>query len=175
MKKLAIDLNEIQKAMEDIVRDAFEYFLDIKSGDVIILSQEIINRAWQILRESFDDDMDDYEEVEFDEVIDIPEWMEDEIELALNIFISEKERYMRIPERNPQNGFAAMIAFTEGLENVELKDKLTSILDGQGAFRRFKHALEPYPRERKLWYGFNSKVAKQESEGWLKSIGIEPA
>jgi len=170
MKKPDIDFDEIQKAMEDTVRDAFEYFLDIESGRVIILSQEIINRAWQILRESVDDDMADYEEVEFDEVADIPEWMEDEIELALNIFISEKERYMRIPERNPRHCFAAMIEFTRGLENVELKAKLTSILDGKGAFRRFKDALEHYPQERKLWYGFNAKTAKQEIEGWLKSI-----
>lgn len=173
MKRLNIDFDEIQKAMEDVSREAFEYFLDIETGDVIILSEDIINRAQQILDETYDEDMADYEEVEFDEDYDIPEWMEDEIELALDIFIVEKDRYVRIPERNPLNGYTAMREFTDRLENIQLKEKLQNILDGKGAFRRFKDALEPYPKERKLWYGFNAKTMKKEIEEWLKTVAIE--
>jgi hypothetical protein len=173
MKKPDIDCDEIQKAMEDTMRDAFEYFFDTETGSVIVLSQEIINRAWQILRESFDDDMTDYEEVEFDEIIEIPEWMEDEIELALNIFIYERTRYIRIPERNPRSVFTSMVEFAKGLEDPRLKEEIGSLLEGKGAFRRFKDALEPYPKERKLWYGHNAKVAKKEIEEWLRTLEID--
>jgi hypothetical protein len=172
MKKLDIDYDDIQKAMEDTEREAFEYFIDIETGDVIILSQEIINRAWNCLRDSVDEDMADYEEVEFDEIMDMPDWMEDEIELALDIFIHERERYIRIPERSPRDGYSSMIEFTNGLENADLREELRGILTGKGVFRRFKDALESQPKERKLWYGFNAKAAKKEIEAWLKSLGI---
>lgn len=165
-----IDFDEIQKAMEDISRDAFEYFIDIETGDVIILSEDIINRAHQLLEDTYDEDMEEYEEVEFDEDYDIPEWIEDEIELALDIFINETDKYVRIPERDPQKGYASMREFTDRLENIQLKEKLQSILDGKGAFRKFKNALEAYPKERKLWYGFNAKAMKKEIEEWLKVL-----
>ena len=175
MKKLNIDFDELQKAMEDTEREAFDYFLDAETGDVIILSEDIINRARFILDECLDEDMADYEEVEFDEEHDLPEWMEDEVELALDIFINEKERYARIPERRHRNGYSAMKEFTDGLDkNPKLRDKLSAILDGKGAFRRFKDALAPYPRERKQWYRFNAKVVRDEIMEWLKSIGVEP-
>ncbi|MBI5641291.1 MAG: hypothetical protein HZA17_12790 [Nitrospirae bacterium] len=173
MKKLVVDFDEIQKAMEDTERDAFEYFLDKETGNIVILSQEIISRAYAILDEEFDEDLAEYEEVEFDEEYAVPDWMEDEIELALDIFINEKERYVRIPERLHRDGYNTMKEFCGQLENKELSGQLMQILDGKGAFRRFKDALETYPRERKSWYAFNAKIAKKEIENWLKSIGIE--
>jgi hypothetical protein len=173
MTKFLIDFDEIQKAMEDTARDAFDYFLDRKTGDVIILSEEIIGRAREILDEEFDDDMADYEEVEFDAEYDIPDWMEDEVDLALRIFLEEQDRYVRIPERRPESVFSAMREFTERLEDALLKENLLAILDGKGSFRRFKDALEPYPKERKQWYGFSARKAKKEIEDWLRSIDIE--
>ena len=173
MEKLKIDFDEIQKAMEDISREAFDYFLDIQTGDLIILSEDIIARAQTVLDESIDEDMEDYDEVEFDEDQDIPDWMEEEIELAVDIFLHEKDRYARIPERNSGSAYAAMKGFTEGLEDTLLQESLTAILDGKGAFRKFKAALESHPKERKMWYGYNAKAAKLEIEAWLKSLGIE--
>ena len=87
MKALKIDFDELQKAMEDTVRDAFDYFLDTETGDIVILSEDILRRARGLLSEGFDEDMADYEEVEFDVPVEVPEWMEDEIELALDIFL----------------------------------------------------------------------------------------
>jgi Uncharacterised protein family (UPF0158) len=172
MKKPDIDYDEVQKAMEDTVRDAFDYFLDTETGDVVILSEEIIARAKALLAEEFDEDMSDYDEVEFDRDYDIPDWMEDEVELALDIFLERKDRYLRIPERMPESVFSAMRAFTEGLENSELKEELMALLEGKGSFRRFKDALEPYPKERKQWYRFSAKMARKEITDWLNATGI---
>jgi hypothetical protein len=173
MKKLKIDSDEVQKAMEDISREAFDYFLDIETGDVIILSEDIIERAEKVLCEGIDDDMADYEEVEFDEETDVPDWMEEEIELALDIFLHEKGRYVRIPERNSQKAYEAMQEFAQRLEDKPLQEEVQAILNGKGAFRKFKDALEPYPKERKMWYGYNAKSAKKEIGEWLQSIGIQ--
>jgi len=167
-----IDFDEIQKAMEDTDRDAFDYFLDTKTGEIIILSEDIINKAQEILDESYDDDIGDYEDVEVEEVPIIPEWMEDEIELALDIFIYDKDRYTRIPERTPRYGYETMKAFAETLKDDSLRENLLELLDGKNAFRRFKDSLAPYPKERKLWYGFNARASRNEITAWLLSIGF---
>jgi hypothetical protein len=173
MRKLNIDFDEVQKAMEDTVRDAFDYFLDVETGEVLILSEDILNRARSLLSRDFDEDMEDFEEVVFDREIDIPAWMEDEIELALDIFLSG-DNYVRVPERAPRNVYAAMNEFIEQLENAQLRNELRQMMTGQGTFRRFKNALEPYPKLRKLWYGYNAKIARREIMEWLRSLSIEP-
>jgi hypothetical protein len=170
MKKNRIDFDEIQKAREDTERDAFDYFLDRKTGEVIILSEDLITKAREILSRSYDDDIADYDDVEPDEVPEIPEWMEDEVELALEIFVDNSERYIRIPERNHALAFAAMKDFTASLDNDALKNMLLRALDGQGSFRNFKNILGPFPKERKAWYNFNAKAARKEIEEWLSSM-----
>lgn len=169
-KKMTVDFNEVQKAMEDTARDAFDYFLNRESGEIVILSEDIIRKAQEILEESYDEDIGNFEDVEVEKVPFIPEWMEDEIELALDIFIYEKERYVRIPERCPQYGYNTMKAFAATLEDQALKNTLLELLEGKNAFRRFKDALGSHPKERKLWYGFNAKTARNEIETWLKSL-----
>lgn len=171
MRRLKINFDEIQKAQEDTERDAFDYFLDKKTGEVIILSQDIINRAWEILSESYDD-IADFEDVEPDEIPDIPEWMEDEIELALDIFMNEHDHHVRIPERNPAKTYAAMTEFAATVQDHTLKDSLCSVLDGSGSFRKFKDILAPFPKERKLWHGFNAKASKKEIEEWLNTCQL---
>jgi len=173
MKKLHINFDEIQKAAEDTEREAFDYFLERETGEVIILSAEIIDLAKNILAQSYDDDIADYEEVEPDELPEIPEWVEDEIELALHVFLLDQDRYARIPERKPSDTYAAMKKFADTLENRQLGAQLYQALNGHGAFRNFKNLLAPYPKERKLWHNFNAKVAKKESKSWLESLDIE--
>jgi hypothetical protein len=173
MSKLNIDFDELQKAMEDTVRDAFDYFLDLETGEILILSEDILNRARVLLSRDFDEDMEDFDEVVFDREIDIPLWMEDEIELALDIFLGG-DNYVRIPERAPRNVYAAMNEFIDQLEDARLGEELRPMLSGEGTFRRFKNALEPYPKIRKLWYGYNAKIARKEIMEWLRSLSIEP-
>jgi len=172
MKRSDINFDEIQKAQEDTEREAFDYFLDIITGEVIILSEDIINKAWEILSETYDD-IADFEDVEPDEIPEIPEWMEDEIELALNIFMDEQDHYIRIPERNPAKTYAAMTEFVNTVQNQTLKDSLFSVLDGPGSFRKFKDSLASFPKEKKLWHGFNARASRKEIAEWLKTCLIE--
>jgi hypothetical protein len=172
MRRLTVDFDEVQKAMEDTVRDAFDYFLDLKTGDVLILSEDILDRVRLLLSRHIDEDMENFEEVVFDHEILIPTWMEDEVELALDIFLGG-DSYVRIPERSPRNVFAAMAEFIEHIQDAGLREGLRQLLSGQGTFRRFKDALEPYPKLRKLWYGYNAKAAKREIMEWLESLSIE--
>jgi hypothetical protein len=175
MEKLKVNFEEIQKAMEDVSRDTFDYFIDLETGDVISFSEEILSEIKSRLYDSDSDEIEeDIEYVEFDEEPDLPDWMEDEVEIALEILLDESGRYARIPERKPPNAYKSMADFIETVEDSALKEKLSLALDGKGAFRRFKSISIDYPKERKRWHGYNAKGIKKEIIEWLKSLGQEP-
>jgi len=175
MRTLKINFDEVQKAMEDVVRDTFDYYLDLETGEVAAFAEEILAEARSRLYDSdFDEIDDDTEYVEFDEEPELPEWMLDEIELALEILLDE-ERFIRIPERSSVAAFESMAEFADSVQDPFLKEKLHSALDGKGAFRNFKDTLIEYPKERKRWHGYNAKTIKKEITEWLASVGIEAA
>ena len=168
MKLLKIDFNEIQKAMEDVSRDAFDYFLNLETGSVVTISVDALEGAKSSLYKG-------------DELIDesslgayeMPEWIEDEVELAIRIF-SEKQRYVRIPERESQGVYALMKKFTEGIDELMPHDELSAALNSHDSFSRFKKALGDYPTYRKKWFALNAGAMKKIITEWLESIGIKP-
>lgn len=175
MKILKIDFDEIQKAMEDIVRNSFDYYLDLHAGEVIVVSEDILGEVKARLYEGdYDDIGDNIEYVEFSEEPYLPYWMEDEVELVLEVLLDEAGRYVRIPERDSPEAHNVMFEFIETVKDPFLKEELTNVLNGKGAFRRFKDVLINYPRERKRWHGFNAKAMKKIIIEWLRSLGIEP-
>jgi len=173
MRILRIDFDEIQKAMEDIVRDSFDYYLDLHSGKVIAVSEDILSDVKAKLYESELDDLgDDIEYVEFSEEPTLPYWMEDEIELVLEVLLAGDGRYDRIPERSSPEAHSVMAGFIETVKNPVLKEGLTNALNGKGAFRRFKDILLDDPKERKRWHGYNARAMKKVIVEWLRSLGI---
>ena len=124
MKKLKVNFDEIQKAMEDVVRDNFDYFLDIETGEVIAFSEEMLEEAQSSLHvEDFDDMMDEIESIEFDEVPDLPEYMEDEVETILDILLDESGRYFRIPERPSSVAYESMSRFIDTVADSDSENK----------------------------------------------------
>jgi len=175
MRILRIDFDEIQKAMEDVVRDSFDYFLDLQTGEVMALSEDILSEVGARLYEGdFDEIGDNVEYIEFSEEPNLPCWMEDEVELVLEVLLNENGRYVHIPERYASEAHHVMTEFLEIIKNPVIKEELTHVLNGKGAFKRFKNVLISYPKERKRWHGFNAKAMKRVIIEWLKSLGIEP-
>jgi hypothetical protein len=175
MKILQIDFDEIQKAMEDVVRDSFDYFLDLHTGEVIALSEDILSEVGARLYEGdFDEIGDNVEYVEFSEEPNLPCWMEDEVELVLEVLLDGNGRYALIPKRYSIEAHQVMVEFLETVEDSVMKGELTIALNGKGAFRRFKNVLISYPKERKRWHGYNAKAMEKVIIEWLKSLGIEP-
>lgn len=175
MKMLKVDFDEIQKAMEDIVRDSFDYYFDTETGEIISLSEEMLEEIESRLYDEGDEELDeDIECIEYDEEPELPDWMLDEIDLALEVLLDESGRFVRIPERPSDKAYKTMSGFTESLEESVLKVELMDALNGKGAFRKFKDVLIHHPKERKKWHGYNAKVMKKEITAWLESIWVEP-
>jgi len=175
MKKLKVNFEDIQKAMEDVSRDTFDYFLDLETGEVITFSEEILREVETKLSvDDYEDIEDDIEYIEFDEDPDLPDWMADEVELALEILFGEDERFIRIPKRASSMAYESLFRFIETVEDASLGKELSSALDGKGAFKRFKDVLLAHPKERKRWHGYNAKAMKRAIIEWLRSIRIDP-
>ncbi|OGW40486.1 MAG: hypothetical protein A2Y97_10235 [Nitrospirae bacterium RBG_13_39_12] len=176
MNRYKVNFDEIQKAMEDVSRDTFDYFLDIETGEVMALSDEILGEIKSRLYDSDSDEIgDDIEYIEYDEEPEIPDWMEDELEMALEILLNENGRYIRIPERKPSRAYKTMADFIDTLEESVLREKLSGVLNGKGAFKRFKKVLIDYPKERKKWHGYNAKAVKNEIIEWMNTLDKKPA
>jgi hypothetical protein len=175
MKLLKIDFDKIQKAMEDVVRDSFDYFLDLRTGEVIALSEDILDAVEVRLYEGdFDEIGDSIEYIEFSEEPTLPLWMEDEVEIILDVILDKNGRYARIPERYSSEAHRVMSEFLENVEDPVLNRALNHALNGKGAFRRFKDALINYPKERKRWHSYNARAMKKVIIGWLESLEVEP-
>lgn len=168
MKLLKIDLNEIQKAMEDVSRDAFDYFLDLETGEVKRISGDALEGAKDSLYKG--GELIDEPSLE---TFDMPEWIEKEIELAIRIF-SEKGRYVRIPERESADAYNLMKRFTEGIDELRSYDELSAALNSPNSFSSFKKALSAFPEHKKKWFAFNAKAMEKTISDWLASIGVKP-
>jgi hypothetical protein len=168
LKLLKIDFNEIQKAMEDVSRDAFDYFLDLETGSVVTISVDALERAKGSLYKG--DELIDESSLE---KFIMPDWIEDEVELIIKI-LSEKERYVRIPERESQGAYSLMKRFAEEIDELSPHDELSAALNSLDSFSRFKKALSNFPEHRKKWFALNAGAMKKTITEWLNSIGIKP-
>jgi hypothetical protein len=175
IKTLKVNFDDIQKAMEDVSRDTFDYYFDAETGQVISFSEEIMREITSRLYDSdFEDIREGIEYIEFDEEPDLPDWMLDEVDLTLEVLLNREERYVRIPERRTSDAYQSMVDFIKTVEGPMLKEELSLALNGKGAFRKFKDILINHPKERKRWHGYDAKTMKREIRAWLSSLGIKP-
>jgi hypothetical protein len=66
-----------------------------------------------------------------------------------------------------------MEAFIETVEDDQVRPWLWRLIQGRGAFRRFKDALLDYPDLRERWFAFRDARAEQRMMDWLEVRGIE--
>lgn len=154
--------------MEDVSRDAFDYFLDLETGSVVTISVDALEGVKSSLYKG--DELIDESSLE---AFEMPGWIEDEVELAIGIF-SERERYVRIPERESKEVYALMKRFTEGIDELRPHDELSAALNSRDSFSRFKKALSNFPEHRKKWFALNVGAMKKTITEWLESIGVKP-
>ncbi len=170
MGKRRLNYDEIQKAMEDVRRDRYDFFLDLETLGVVTVSMAVLEEALSAL---YGGTSPEYErEVVFDSDVNLDAELSDSCEENLDAALSvllDGERYLRIPERNAREAFEVMRSFAETVKDGELRRRLLDSLDGRGAFRRFKDVLLSDKRERKRWHGYNAKAMRAVIDGWLQA------
>jgi len=142
MRKVKTNLSELTDAFDNC-RIGYEYYLDLETGELLLVSDEFMDTA---------------------ETEEIYERLDD-----------EPERYLSIPTESSREGYQDMVAFTESLEDENLKEKLCIALNGRGAFRRFKDVLLSYLKRREEWFKFQNERLEKRVMEWLEENEIELA
>jgi Uncharacterised protein family (UPF0158) len=91
----------------------------------------------------------------------------------MHVRISSDAQYLRIDSVSSREQYRWMERFIPLTEDMELREKLVSAIDGKGAFRRFKDALLSSTPERERWFEFRSERLRTFMEAWLEAHAIK--
>jgi hypothetical protein len=148
-----VKLSAIVEALE-LQNDETEYFLDLNSGEVHLLTPD-----------------DQYSAEEDDPLEDYPEWQRPNIEVARRLANGEDESLIELPSRWDVNEYGIMETFCHAQPAGKQRDSLESAIQGKGAFRRFKDML----RSLDLfddWHRFRSEKLKTIAADWCQANEI---
>lgn len=82
------------------------------------------------------------------------------------------EKSIILPTQYEINEYQIMVDFIDTIDNIEIKDNLHRLIQGKGAFRRFKD----YCAEMDIiqeWYNFKDKRYKEIAIDWCKQNELE--
>lgn len=173
-RKLPIDLEELMLAFDTHLMEA-HYYLDLETGDVILVTDEASHLAEVIVESIPEDEEITREALEAAlEERDEQDWLgEDAIQAAL-VEEGLSTRYVEVPAVESREGYRDMEAFIEAVADPQLQRELERAIDGRGAFRRFKDVLLDYPAERQRWFAFQNDIMRRRVLDWLDAMDIEP-
>jgi hypothetical protein len=155
-KRLMIEFDQLEWAMNDTMRDINDYYLDTETGEVYTLPAELVEAA----RSAEESDA-------------LPAWELDLLPVAEAVADGDP-RFVRVPEGDPTDAWELISQFIGTVEDEQVAGALADAARGRGAFARFKAALRRHPQIEERWFEFESAHAGAAAREWLASLSIEP-
>lgn len=149
---MLVKLKDIIEGIEMQSEDSWA-FLNKETREIVYVSEEALGMA------------EDGEEPE-----DLPEWEQDELELAYEI-IDESENFIQLPSPNDIDEYKMVENFCNDISDSKIKDALFSSIKGKGAFRRFKENLERFGLI-DAWYEYRENEYKKIAAEFCESHHI---
>lgn len=91
---------------------------------------------------------------------------------ALQRIAEQPGRFVRLRPVSSREQHGWMLCFTATVEDLELRARLTHVLENTGSFRRFKQTLESAPGERRRWIELRAGLLREHIEKRLGRHGI---
>jgi hypothetical protein len=107
MKKLKVNVAEIADAMESSYDGEHHHYLDIETGKIILILDEVQSAIENDNQEKIDD---------------FPDWEKDFVDETKQVLADTQGRYLEIPTLLPKDGYKQMEIFTEAVKNSSLKN-----------------------------------------------------
>ncbi len=152
MRKLKIDLSDLEMAFTTEQTFGMNYYLDLESGKVMMTTEDD-RRAVDDFLEELGAEADDSEiDAKFEgwlEEYGCPAWQVDNIRDAFLIEREFLDRFIHVPKQESRNGYDDMADFAETVTNHRLRELLFAALNGKGPFRRFKDVLAELSRTKR--------------------------
>lgn len=152
---MKVKLQEIIDGM-DMQLEGTSTYLCRRTGEVVSVS---------------DDDLRTAEEIEDDEIEKLPDWQQDNINLAIDI-IENFEDYEELPTQFDINEYEMMENFCYTIKDNGKMDLLLDAIRGKGAFRRFKDKVHDFGLTDE-WYQYRDDCYKQKAIEWCKDNDLE--
>lgn len=129
---------------------------------------------WEALEDAFENnapEVHSYLHVKTGEVLRVVDGIADP---EMHSRIALDSNYMRIDPVSSREQYRWMERFIPMVTDAQVQERLTTAIDGKGAFRRFKDVLMSYSTERERWFAFRSERLRVFMEAWLSAHGLRP-
>jgi hypothetical protein len=174
MKQLAIDWGDLALAFDSSFGE-MSYYLDIETGQVLVVTDEARWAMEQIYEAQYDPDNPDAFDLETAlSQSDLHDWQKDDVRTADFVEHHFGSRVISIPQATPYEAYDQMQDFIATIEDDRLRNRLLDATHGRGAFGRFKAVLGQHLAEEQRWYAFQDNQLRWQILRWLASEGIEP-
>jgi hypothetical protein len=169
-----IDMEELVIALDN---DFYElhYYLDLETGQVLMIPDEFRRELDEIYDEIYDDEGNRIVSLE-DHLRerDDPDWQQELLLEADRIEQGYGRRYIAVEGREPYSDYNDMQRFIRTVADDRLRDHLWDAIQGRGAFRRFRDLLARHPDVEEAWFEFKDARLRGRVVAWLEANGIEP-
>jgi hypothetical protein len=173
-RKVKVDLGELAIALDTDFSELQQY-LDLETGRIVPIMEEIARDLDEIYDEIFDEDgnrqvsLEDYLQQRDD-----PDWQKEMMLDADRVEQGYGTRYIRVERDDPYDDYRAMEHFIGSLQDAHLRERLWHAIQGRGAFRRFKDLLARHPNVEDEWFEFKDARLRKRVANWLDYHDIEP-
>lgn len=160
--KIAEIVDELQMQF-----DEWPSFLNSKTGKVVNVSTESLNKAELIIEQR---EEEEYSEEALAAILNDDD-MEDVLKLAIEVEWNF-ENYIRLPDQFELDEYSMMEDFCYSIKNEKQSNALLEAISGKGAFRRFKDKIQ-YFGIQDDWYAYRDECLKQVAIKWCEANNIE--
>lgn len=173
MRKIHIDFPALMAAFE-YSSPEISYYLDLETGEVLMVADQTRWHLEAIYEEFFDLDSEDaFDLAKLVAQLGLPDWQQQTLLEADQIEEAYITRYISIPQITSHEGYNDMQSFIPTVKDRQLQEKLWYAISGKGAFKRFKDILLDYPAERQRWFDFKNEMLEKRVVDWLEEMEIE--
>ncbi len=173
MRSLDVDIDTLLAAFE-YNTDEVDYYLDLETGRVVMIGEEIQWELEAMYEEFYDPDAD--EDFDLKHVLQqrgLPEWRQHALLQADEVEEYYIRRYIDVPASDVTAAYGDLQAFTNTVDDKELRQDLWRAISGSGAFGKFKHILRNHPEQRERWATFSNRRARKRVLDWLAEQEIQ--
>jgi hypothetical protein len=149
---VTVRLRDVVEALDSAMEE-HSYYLDKRTGEIILLTSEELQAA------------------EEDELIsEYPDWQRNSILKAREV-LSNPGDFFQLPDQFDVHEYKIMEDFCLAFEDRRIGQELLRLIKGSGALRRFKNAINEMGIE-EAWYEFKRSELEKIAIEWLEENEI---
>jgi hypothetical protein len=168
--RLTVDMMQLETAFEAAGPETTPY-LDRDTGAVLFVTAEDEKASERVCGQAGES------EFAFRQALrdnrHIPEWQKPAVLDAFHIGSDASDRYLVVPQRETSESYRDMLDFIGTVGDEALQERLWRAVDGRGAFRHFREALDEERAELTRWRRYETEAQRRRILDWLESEGIE--